>query len=88
MFLSIGKLAGKFIEEKVTLYEIDKCKKDTIVFDGDDRVTNALDFCLKLKGEERKDKKNGIIEYNLQIHAHNGRGFDDWILLKNIPCDK
>ena len=51
-------------------------------------VTNALDFCLKLKGEERKNNKNKILEHNLQLHAHNGSGFDTWIVLNNLPCDK
>ena len=57
------------------------------MFDGDNCVSNALDFCLKLKGEERK-VKNKIVEYNLQLHAHNGSGFDTWIILNNLPCDK
>ena len=29
-----------------------------------------------------------IVEYNLQLHAHNGSGFDTWIVLDNLPCDK
>ena len=28
------------------------------------------------------------IEYNLQLHAHNGSGFDTWIVLNNLSCDK
>ena len=68
-------------------YEKDKCKKDTLVFDGDNCVSIALDFLLKLKGEERK-VKNRIVEANLQLHAHNGSGFDAWIILNNLPCDK
>ena len=32
-----------------------------------------------------KIKKN--VEYNLQLHAHNGSGFDTWIILNNLPCD-
>ena len=42
---------------------------------------------LKFKVEERKNK-NKIVEYNLQLHAHNGSGFDIWIILNNLPCDK
>ena len=57
------------------------------MFDGDDCVEKALDFCLKLKGEERKVNKKKV-EYNLQMHAHNGSGFDTWIILNNLPCDK
>ena len=40
-----------------------------------------------MKGEERK-VKNKIVEYNLQLHAHNGSGFDTGIKLNNLPCDK
>ena len=32
-------------------------KKDTIAIDGDNCVEKALDFCLKLKGEEYKHRK-------------------------------
>ena len=42
---------------------------------------------MKFKGEERK-VKNRIVELNLQLHAHNGSGFDTWIILNNLPCDK
>ena len=58
------------------------------MFDGDGCIEKALDFCLKLKGEERKTVNNKIVEYNLQLHAHNGSGFDTWILLNNLPCDR
>ena len=62
-------------------------KKGTIAFYGDNWVTNALDFCLKLKGEERQ-VKNKIVEYNFQLHAHNGSGFDTCIILNNLSCDR
>ena len=42
---------------------------------------------MKLKGEERKVKIKNV-EYKLQLHAHNGSGFDKCIVLKNLPCDK
>ena len=67
--------------------ELEKCRKDTIVFDDDDCVEKPLDFCLKLKGEERR-VKNKIVEYNLQMHAQNGSGLDAWTILNNLPCDK
>ena len=34
----------------------------------------------------KKVKK--ITEYSFQLHAHNRRGFDTWIILNNLPCDK
>ena len=40
-FYGVGKLGGKYKKGKLTPYELDKCKKDTIAFDGDDCVTNA-----------------------------------------------
>ena len=44
-------------------------------------------FLLKLKGEKRRVEIK-IVEYNLQLQAHNGNGFDNWITLYNLPCDK
>ena len=57
------------------------------MFYGVDCVTIALDFCIKLKGEEGKTK-NKTDEYNLQLHAHNGSGFDTLIKLNNLSCGK
>ena len=83
----MSKLVGRYNRD-LTRDEIDKCKKDTIVFDGVNCVEKALDFCLKLKGEEYKDKKGKVLEYNLQLHAHNGSGFDTWVVLNNLSWDK
>ena len=85
-FYQLSKLARKYNRD-LTPDEIDKCKKGTIAFDGDNCIEKALDFGLKLKGEEEK-LKNKIVVYNLQLHAHNGSGFDTWIILNNLPCDK
>ena len=42
-----------------------------------------------MKGEERKTSLNTKnVEYNLQLHALNSSGFDTWIILYNLPCDK
>ena len=57
------------------------------MFEEEDCFTKALDFLLKFKGEERL-VKNGIVEYTLQIDAHNGSGFDTWIILSHLSCDK
>ena len=86
-FYRLSKLADRHYRD-LTRDEIDKCKKDTIAFDGDNCVEKALDFLLKLEGEEYKDKKGKVLEYNLQIHAHNRSGFGTWIVLNNLPCDK
>ena len=58
------------------------------MFDGVNCVNNASEVCLKLKGEEQKTINFKIVEYKLQLHAHNGSGFDTWIKLINLPCDK
>ena len=41
----------------------------------------------EFKGEEQK-VINRIAEYILQLHARNGSGFDTWIILNNLPCDR
>ena len=86
-FYRLSKIAGRYYRD-LTLDGIDKSRKYTIAFDGDICVKRALDFCLKLKGEEYKDKEGKILEYNLELHAHKGSGFDTWYVLKNLPCDK
>ena len=85
-FYRLSKIAGRY-ESDPTQEELKNTIDDTIAFAGDNCINNALDFCLKLKGEEQKIKDK-IVEYNLQMHAHNGSGFDTWIILKNLPCDK
>ena len=85
-FYRLSKIAGRY-ERDPTFEELQKSIDDTIAFSGDNCINNALDYLLKFKGEERKHN-NKIIEYNLQLHAHNGSGFDTWIILNNLPCDK
>ena len=85
-FYRLSKIAGRY-ERDPTKEELQKSIKDTIAFAGDNCINNALDYLLKIKGEERK-VKNKVVEYNLQMHAHNGSGFDTWIILNNLPCDK
>ena len=60
-FYRLSKPAGRYNRD-LTSDEIEKCRKDTIAFDGDNFVEKALDFCLKLKGEEYKDKKGNVLE--------------------------
>ena len=86
-FYRLSKLDGRYNRD-LTKDEIDKCKKDIIAFDGDNCVEKVFDLCLELKKQEYKDKKGNVLEYNLQLHAHNGSGFDTWLVLNNLPCDK
>ena len=85
-FYRLSKIAGRY-ERDPTSEELQKSIKDTIAFSGDDCINNAQDYLLKLKGEERK-VNNKIVEYNLQMHAHNGSSFDTRIILNNLPCDR
>ena len=54
-FCRLSKIAGRHNRD-LTPDENDKCKKDTIASMADDYIGNALDFCLKLKGDERRLK--------------------------------
>ena len=80
-FYRFSKIAGRYKRDP-TKEELQKSINDTISFAGENCVGNALDVLLKFKGEERK-VNNKIVEYNLQMHAHNGSGFDTWIILNN-----
>ena len=85
-FYRLSKIAGRY-EQDPTPEELQKSINDTVAFAGDNCINNALDYLLKLKGEERK-VNDKIVEYNFQLHAHNGSGFDTWIILNNLPCDR
>ena len=43
-----------------------------------------LDHVLSFK-EEPKKIKNKIVDYNLYLIAHNGSGFDSYVVLNNLP---
>ena len=86
-FYRLSKIAGRY-ERDPTQEEFKKSIIDTLVFVGDNCVGIALDFCLKLKEEEYKDNIGKVLENNIQLHAHNGKDFDTWIVLNNLHCDK
>ena len=85
-FYRLSKIACRY-QRDPTQEALKKSINDTLAFVRDNCVGNALDFLLKFKGEERK-VKNKIVEYNFQLHAHNGSGFHTWIILNNHPYDK
>ena len=85
-FYRLSKIAGRYSRDP-TPEELQKSINDTIAFSGGNCINIALDSLLKLKGGERK-VNNKIVEYILQMHAHNGSGFDTWIILNNLPCDR
>ena len=66
-FYRLSKLAGRYNRD-LTPCEVEKCRKDTIGFDGDNCDEKVLDFCLKLKGEKEKLRlrlSNTIFNYTL-----------------------
>ena len=85
-FHRLSKFAGRY-DRDLSPFELQKCKKDAFVFEGDDCILKELVFLLKNKVEEQKVKSK-IVEYKFQLHAHNGSGFDTWIILNNLPCDQ
>ena len=85
-FYRLSKLAGRY-DRDPTKNELEKSLQDTVAFAGDKCISNVLDYCLKLKGEDCKNN-NKVVEYNLQMHAHNGSGFITRIVLNNLDGDK
>ena len=50
-------------------------------------VLVMLQIFIKFQ-RRRKKVENKIVEYNLQIQAHNTSGFDTWITKHILSCDK
>ena len=57
---------------------------DCVVFKGTDCIIDMLDHILSFKGEPKK-VKNKIVEDILYLIAHNGSGFDSYVVLKLLP---
>ena len=79
----LSKIAGKY-HRNISEQEYQKCLKDCIVFKGTGCINEMLDHVLSFKGEPKK-VKNKIVEYNLYLIAHNGSGFDSYVVLNNLP---
>ena len=72
----------------LTQDKIDKCLNDVRLFEGENCLTEMFERLLLLEGEPKKINRNGkefIAEYELKLIAHNGSGFDTWIILNNLP---
>ena len=79
----LRKVSGKYNRD-ITQGEYEKCRNDCIVFKGTDSVNEMLDYFLKFKvGARRSISK--IVEYNLYSLAHEGSGFDSYVVLNNLP---
>ena len=59
-FYRLSKIAGRYKRDP-TQEELKYSIDGSIAFIGDECINNALDYCLKLKGEERK-VNNKIVE--------------------------
>ena len=79
----LSKISGKY-QRDISEQEYQKCLNDCVVFKGTDCVNEMLDHVLSYKGEPKK-VKNKIVEYNLYLIAHNGSGFDSYVVLNNLP---
>ena len=76
------KNSGKYYRD-ISEEEYQKCLNDCVVFKGTDCINEMLDHVLSFKGEPKK-VKNKIVEYNLYLIAHNGSGFDSYVVLNNL----
>ena len=79
----LSKISGKYHRD-ISEQEYQKCLKHCVVFEGTDCINEMLDHVLSFKGEPKKIK-NKIVEYNLYLIAHNGSGFDSYVVLNNLP---
>ena len=79
----LSKISGKYHRD-ISEQEYQKCLNDCVVFKGTDCINEMLDHVLSFKGEPKK-VKNKIVEYNLYLIAHNGSGFDSYVVLNNLP---
>ena len=77
----LSKISGKYHRD-ISEQEYQKCLNDCVVFKGTDCINEMLDHVLSFKGEPKK-VKNKIVEYNLYLIAHNGSGFDSYVVLNN-----
>ena len=79
----LSKISGKYHRD-ISEQEYQKSLNDCVVFKGTDCFNKMLDHDLSFKGEPKK-VKNRIVEYNLYLIAHNGSGFDSYVVLNNLP---
>ena len=79
----LSKISGKYHRD-ISEQEYQKCLTDCVVFKGTGCIKEMLDHALSFKGEPKK-VNNKIVEYNLYLIAHNGTGFDSYVVLKDLP---
>ena len=57
---------------------------DFIVLKGSGCINERIDHVLSIKGRIRKVQSK-IVENNLYVRAHNGSGFDSYVVLSSLP---
>ena len=79
----LSKISGKNLRD-ISEQEYQKCLIDYVVFKGTDCINEMLDHVLSFEGEPKK-VRNKIVEHNLYLIAHNGSGFDSYVVLNKLP---
>ena len=79
----LSKFSGKYNRDK-TEKEYQKCLNVCIVLKGLNNFNEMLGHVLQFK-EEAKRMNNKNVEYNLYLKAHEGSGFDSYVVLNNLP---
>ena len=79
----LSKNSDKYHRD-ISEQEYQKNLNDCVVFKGTDCINEMLDYVLSFKGQPKK-VKNKIVENNLYLIAHNGSGFDSYVVLNNLP---
>ena len=78
----LSKISGKYHRD-ISEQEYQKRLIECVVFKRTVCTNEMLDPVLSFKGEPTRVKK--IVEYNLYLIAHNGNGFDSYVVLNNLP---
>ena len=79
----LSKILGNYNRD-ISEQEIQKCLNDWVVFKGTNCNNGMLDHVLAFKGEP-KEVRNKIAEHNLYLIAHNGSGFNSYVVLNILP---
>ncbi len=61
---------------------------DLRVFEGENCISEMFKRLQLLEGEPMKINRNArefIAEYEMNLSAHDGSGFDNWIIMNNLP---
>ena len=80
---TLSKSSGKYHRDIIEK-EYQNRLNDCVVFKGSDCVNEMLDHVLSFKGKPKK-VKNKFVECNNCLIAHNGPGFDSYVVMNTLP---